>query len=350
MTKEEIIAVFDPNGTADQNAGLYGLPFTVPTAEVVILPVPWEVTVSYRGGTSRGPGAMRMASYQVDLFDEDVPDAWKLGLALDDISGEWLKQSSRVRKNAIAVIDFYESGTGITELDAQDMTQEINAECAALHQWVEERCAQYLEMGKIPAVLGGDHSTPLGLIKALAAKYPSFGILQVDAHADLRDAYEGFEFSHASIMFNALKVPQVGKLVQVGLRDICEDEVNLAAASNGRVVQHTWRQLSAATYRGVTWDAQCDAIVAGLPKDVYISFDIDGLDPSLCPNTGTPVPGGLQYEEAVHLMRKVVESGRRIIGFDLVEVSPGSSEWDAIVGARLLLKMCNLAGKSQGRI
>jgi agmatinase len=100
-------------------------------------------------------------------------------------------------------------------------------------------------------------------------------------------------------------------------------------------------------FEGVTWKMICDDIVASLPMQVYLSFDIDGLDPKLCPNTGTPVPGGLELEQAVYLIRRVADSGRKIIGCDLNEVVPGLDDWDANVGARLLYKMCNLMGKSQ---
>ena len=198
------------------------------------------------------------------------------------------------------------------------------------------------------ALLGGDHSTPLGLLQALAEKHPQFGILQIDAHFDLRKAFEGFTHSHASIMYNALDLPQVHKLVQVGIRDYCQEEVDVVAQYPGRIHCFYDRDLRRSVLHGENWWTICKRIVHSLPKEVYISFDIDGLDPSLCPNTGTPVPGGLQWEEVLMLLETIVESGRKIIGFDLVEVSGATeNEWDAIIGARMLFKLCNLTMASQ---
>jgi len=224
---------------------------------------------------------------------------------------------------------------------------DVNAASAWLNRWVEERCAQWLDAGKAVALLGGDHSTPFGFLKALAARHSSFGILQIDAHADLRDAYDGFEFSHASIMRNALTIPEVATLVQAGIRDYCDEEAAFIA-SEPRVKTFFDRDLKRARFAGTSWADQTAKIVDALPPKVYISFDIDGLDPKLCPNTGTPVAGGFEYEEALYLIEAVARSGRTIIGLDLNEVAPGDrgTEWDANVGARLLYRMCNLMALS----
>jgi agmatinase len=198
--------------------------------------------------------------------------------------------------------------------------------------------------------VGGDHSTPLGLMQAAAEKHNSFAILQLDAHADLRNAYEGFEFSHASIMYNALKIKQVSKLVQVGIRDYCEEELHLINGSAGRVKTFFDRDIKAAQYSGDSWDRICNRIIKELPEKVYLSFDIDALDPKLCPNTGTPVAGGFETGHILFLLEKLVESGRRIIAYDLNEVCPGAdNDWDANVAARLLFRIANLAAKSNGK-
>jgi agmatinase len=202
-----------------------------------------------------------------------------------------------------------------------------------------------MSRGKQVAVIGGDHSTPLGYMQALAQRYPEFGILHIDAHADLREAYEGFQFSHASIMFNALRLPQISKLVQVGIRDLCHDEVDLIQQSQGRVSAYYDPALKQKLYAGTPWLDLCKQMVSELPSQVYISFDVDGLDPKLCPTTGTPVPGGLELEQAFCLFREVVQSGRQIIGFDVSEV--GNAEWDGNVGARAVYKLCNLMALSQ---
>ncbi len=175
--------------------------------------------------------------------------------------------------------------------------------------------------------------------------HSEFGILQIDAHADLRVAYEGFTYSHASIMYNVLgNIPQVKKLVQVGIRDYCDEELDIINESNGRIVTFFDRDIKARQYEGETWKVICNDIISSLPQKVYISFDIDGLDPKLCPNTGTPVPGGFEAEQIFYLFRMVRESGRELIGFDLNEVSSGNHSGDgidAITGARVLFKLCN---------
>jgi agmatinase len=183
------------------------------------------------------------------------------------------------------------------------------------------------------------------MMQAIAEKHGKFAILQIDAHADLRNAYEGFEFSHASIMYNALKIPQVDKLIQVGIRDYCEEELNLITASNGRVKTFFDRDIKYAMYVGDSWDRVCNRIVRELPQTIYLSFDIDGLDPKLCPHTGTPVAGGFEAEQVLFLLEKIVRSGRQIIAFDINEVSPGTEgeEWDANVAARLLYRIANMA-------
>jgi agmatinase len=216
---------------------------------------------------------------------------------------------------------------------------------------VKQRCLHWMNQGKMVALLGGDHSTPFGFMQALAEKYPAFGILQIDAHADLRNAYEGFTYSHASIMHNALGLSQVSKLVQVGIRDYCEEEVNVMREQKDRVVTFFDRDIKQEQYNGKTWAQQAEHIVSQLPENVYISFDIDGLDQKLCPNTGTPVAGGFEFEQAAYLIHTVVKSGKKIIGLDLNEVAPGEhDEWDANVGARMLLRMCNCMALSNHRI
>jgi len=223
----------------------------------------------------------------------------------------------------------------------------VNDAGTDLKKWVKTEMLKIIDSKKLPALLGGDHSTPLGFMEALADQHKSFGILQIDAHCDLRNAFEGFTYSHASIMYNALQIKQVERLVQVGIRDYCEEEMKLIESSNNRVVTFFDADLKNFSYNGMTWQKQCELIVKQLPQKVYISFDIDGLLPNLCPNTGTPVPGGLEFQQAVYLLNAVVESGRKIIGFDLNEVAPGKDEWDANVGARMLFCLCHLILKGK---
>ncbi len=343
--KQQKIASFDANGVGVGNGQYFGLPFSYAESALVIFPVPWEVTVSYRTGTAKGPKAMLEASTQIDLYDHDNPNGWHAGIFTQKPKPSMQKRSAELRKKAAAYIKGLEQGK---DMSLSGVPEEIHAGSEQMNAYVYQTAKSILADQKIPALLGGDHSTPLGLMQALGEQHGGFGILQIDAHCDLRDAYEGFTYSHASIMYNALKHEQVKKLVQVGIRDYCDAELQVIDQSDRRVVTYFNDEIKRAGFTGMTWADICSRIVEELPKKVYISFDIDGLMQTYCPNTGTPVPGGLDYEQAVYLLKAVVESGRTIIGFDLVEVAPGEDDWDAIVGARLLYKMCNLALLSQG--
>lgn len=347
MTKEEKIRAFNPNDIGNTKAGMYGLPFSQEECGIQIIPVPWEVTVSYGGGTADGPEAVSEASCQVDLYDPFVPNAWKVGIYLDEISEALREKSAHLREKAEAYIEQLANG----QAPDKKVLDEITAECRKMNARVKERALHFLRQNKTVGLLGGDHSTPLGMMHALAEHAGEFGILQIDAHADLRDSYEGFEFSHASIMFNALKIPQVMRLVQVGIRDYCEEEVEVISKSNGRVLTYYDRDIKHALYSGESWAAICDKIVVNLPERVYLSFDIDGLDPKLCPHTGTPVAGGFETEQVLMLLEKAVRAGKTFVGFDLNEVSPGpeGNDWDANVAARLLYRIANLVAHSQGR-
>lgn len=348
-SKRTKIASFDQNGIGEVGSGLFGLPFTEEESEVVIFPIPWEVTVSYNAGTAQGPESMLNASTQIDLFDPELPNVWHLGIYMPQIPQDWAHESQRLREKTEEYITWLENGSQEKAGQFEDILKEVNQAGDKLLLWSKDATAAYLEQGKLVGVLGGDHSTPLGFMHALAEKHEEYGILQIDAHADLRDAYEGLTYSHASIMFNALKLPQVKKLVQVGIRDLCQAEADLVAQSNGRIITFYDSKIKSKMYEGNSWRKQCKKIIAQLPQKVYISFDIDGLDPKLCPGTGTPVPGGFEFEQAVYLIKALVKSGRKIIGFDLCEVAPGETEWNGNVGARLLYKLCNWMAVSQGR-
>ncbi len=348
MTKKEKISSFDPSGVGLRNGHFIGLPFDENDAETVLLTVPWDVTVSYTDGTATAGQNILEASAQLDLHDPDVPDAWKMGIYMRHLDLVWLNRSTELRPLAEQYIDFLENG-GLLDADfeMQAALGEINDACFDLKNWVYHETKALLEQGKRVGIVGGEHSVPLGYLEALAEHHGNFGILQIDAHQDLRDTYEGFTYSHASIFFNALKIRQVERLVQVGIRDFCEAETDLVNASNGRVHVWTDQQIREAEFEGTSFKSLCQRMVDDLPERVYISFDIDGLQPDLCPNTGTPVPGGLTYNEAIYLLKTVVKSGRKIIGFDLCEVGGMNNEWDGNVGARVLYKLCNLMGASQ---
>lgn len=339
---------FDPNGAGNPNNNVFGLPFSEEDAALVIFPVPWEVTVSYKAGTARAPEHIFRASLQVDLHDNDTADAWRRGIYMRNVDRSILLKSDYLRKEAELYINYIAQGENVNDNKFMCKTlKEVNAGGLFLNDWVYNQTKDLLNKGKMVALLGGDHSTPLGYYKALAEKHGKFGILQIDAHLDLRKSYEGFTYSHASIMYNALnEVPEIEKLVQVGIRDYGDDELQLVQESKDRVVIFFDRTMKERMYEGELWKKIADEIVDQLPQKVYISFDIDGLDPKLCPHTGTPVMGGLETEQAFYLFRKILASGREFIGFDLNEVGVSTSEWDENVGARVLYKLCNLMLKS----
>lgn len=338
------LSQFDPNGASNPNNNIFGLPFPEADARVVIVPVPWEVTVSYNAGTARAAEHVFKASLQVDLFDSDYPQAWRQGFFMRETDKKILMKSDYLRKEAELYIDYISKGDEVSKNQFMCKSlKEINEGGHFLNTWVYEKTKDLLDKGKLVGLLGGDHSTPLGYMRAIGEKYGSFGILQIDAHCDLRKAYEGFVYSHASIMYNALsEIPQIEKLVQAGVRDYCEEEWQYINNSNHRVVTYFDKEIKERQFEGQTWRHIADEIVHHLPQKVFISVDIDGLDPKLCPNTGTPVQGGFEAEQINFLFKRIEQSGRQIIGFDLNETGVSESDWDANVAARILFKLCNL--------
>ena len=341
---------YDPNGVGNPNNNIFGLPIDEENAALVLVPVPWEVTVSYKAGTSRAPENICRASMQVDLTDADVKNGWHHGFFMRDIDKKVLMKSDYLRKEAELYINYISQGEIVASNKFMTKTiKEVNNGSEFLNNWVYEQTSHLLNKGKMVGLIGGDHSTPLGFYKAISEKFGKFGILQIDAHCDLREAYENFKYSHASIMYNALsELPNLEKLVQVGIRDYSSDEQQYIENSENRVVTYFDKQIKERLFEGETWKDVVDEIIKHLPDQVYISFDIDGLDPKLCPNTGTPVQGGFETEQVFYLFKKLMQSGRKLIGFDLNEVGTSTNEWDENVGARVLYKLCNLmvAGNS----
>jgi agmatinase len=335
---------FDPNAASVADSGIFGLPFSEKESALVFLPVPWEATTSYGGGTSNGPKAILEASKQVDLFDLEVLKPYEKGLFMLEESAEIRALNETAKAQASKVIEAAGVVKGNRELEAA--LEAVNQASDRVNAYVYGEIKRLLGQGKIAALVGGDHATPFGAFQAVGEKHPGYGILHFDAHSDTRDAYEGFTWSHASIMHNAMtRLPAVGKLVQVGIRDLCEQEMDFIREQGHRMNVFFDRDIQRRKFEGESFSRIASEIVSKLPMDVWISFDIDGLDPRFCPNTGTPVPGGLEFAEALYILSAVVQSGRKIIGFDLNEVAPdpsGESEWDANVGARLLYKLSAL--------
>ncbi len=358
MDRETVIQNFDPNGVGNTQSGIFGLPFDYQQAQIVILPVPWDVTTSNLSGTAYGPQAIFDYSPQIDLCDPEILDTWKAGIYMENFPSGMLERCQELRTHVDRYIDFLEHGGNAERAPwALEILQKANKACAHTKSIVKESAKRLLKGNKIPIVLGGDHSSPLGLIEALGAQYDAFGILHIDAHFDLRNAYEGFVYSHASIMYRAIKGNSELNLISVGVRDYCKEELDFlnSLGNRGRVffdVNMKNRLLKGEQ----TWFEICEEIVSTLPDQVYISFDIDGLQPQLCPDTGTPVPGGFSFEQVSMLLMVLAKSGKKIIGADLCEVSPGNhfpiedpaKQWNANVGARVLYKLCGVVGLSQG--
>jgi agmatinase len=338
---------FDPSSAA-VGGGIYGLPFTPEEARVVLVPVPWEATVSYGAGTANGPAAILEASRQVDLRDRETGRPYEAGIAMLPIPAEVRRWSDEARRLAEPVIA---GGGPGDDPELRRAVAAVDALSERMNDWVHAQCSQWLRAGRIVGVVGGDHSVPFGALKAAAEAHPGLGVLHVDAHADLRAGYEGFRWSHASIMFNvARELGGVARIVQVGIRDYSDEEDALLRENPDRLRTYFEADMRQKIQDGETWSHLMRRVVADLPPEVWVSFDVDGLDPALCPHTGTPVPGGLSFAEASGLLRILVSSGRRVLGFDLNEVAPdpgGADEWDANVGARLLYKLIGYALMSQ---
>ncbi len=338
---------FDPNAAAQPGSGVFGLFNTEADARVVLLPVPFDATTSYGKGAAKGPAAILEASKQVDLFDLETGRPYEAGIFMLDESADVRAWNDEANGFSARVIEAAGNVAGDRALEqALEKTNELSAR---VNDFTHREAARLIAAGKIVGLVGGDHAVPFGCIRAHAEAYPGLSVLHFDAHADLRPAYEGFEWSHASIMNNVVRHCGVQKLVQVGIRDLSEEEYAQIQGSGGRIEAFFDVDLKRALRAGEPFDHACERIAGSLSQHVYISFDIDGLDPTLCPHTGTPVPGGLLFHEAMAVIEAVARSGRTIVGFDLNEVAPGQDdEWDANVGARVLYKLIGWTLVSRG--
>lgn len=248
------------------------------TARVVVIPFGLEASVSYGGGTATGPAAIMEASHQLELYDEEFDR---------EIVNDY--GIAAIREPTIAA----PLGSALDQL-------------ASLSETI-------VTAGKLPFVIGGEHSLTPGAIRPLVARYPNLAILQIDAHADLRDGYLGEHYSHASAMRRCLDNSGV-TLVSVGIRALCQAEADFAKANSGRVHIHHGRDQS---------NYDIERIVAPLAgRPLYVTFDIDGLDSALMPATGTPVPGGLGYLQSLAIVRRGCEVSQMVVGADLVELAP----------------------------
>ena len=268
-------------------------------ARAVVIPFGLEASVSYGGGTAAGPMAILAASHQLELFDEEF----------------WREP----------YLDY-----GIACLKPPKIRNGVEAALKQLEEIVEAVLAN----DKFPFVIGGEHSVTPGAIRPFVARYPDLVVLQIDAHADLRDGYGGEHFSHASAMRRVLDHSNV-TLVQVGIRGLCKAEAEYYETNRNRIHMHLGIDQA-------SWDVE--KIITPLKgKPVYITVDIDGLDSAVMPATGTPVPGGLSYLRTLEILRRASQVGR-IVGADLVEFAPikGFHAYDYMAAA-LAYKMLNYA-------
>lgn len=317
----------DFDAPAAQGSGWFGTETN--SGALALIEVPFDATSSHHRCARYGPQAMRTASHQVELTLVDGRCPARQGIVAQQLSIEQFNTEATLAMERLRQGD----------LDAARLVDDAYARVehmlgtALTEHWAQKRNV---------VVVGGDHSISYGALRLALETCPDLGILHLDAHADLRSAYEGVTCSHASIMnrIKALK-PDV-PLTQVGLRDLGAQEKQ-RIQSDPSILAFFDEALAQQQFLGMPWAEQAQAIIQTLPSEVWLSFDIDALDPSLCPNTGTPVPGGLSYYQAIDLIDRIHASGRSLIGADLTEVA--GDPYDALIGARLVYRI--LAGFSE---
>ena len=356
MLRRVDTSAFDVEGAGEEDAGIFGLPYGRDESTVVLVPVPWEPTTSYGRGAALGPAAILQASPQLDLYDPELAAIglarpWVYGIHMLEPDSDIVAWNEEACERAAPVIERGGRLAGDPQLQAD--LDRVNALCRMLDARVEQTVGELADAGHLVGVVGGDHAAAFGAIAAAARRHPGLGILHIDAHADLRRAYEGFERSHASVMHNVLhELPEVETIVQVGIRDLSQGEAAIIR-DDPRVTAIYDYALRRRRDDDQPWSQVCDHIVSQLPDQVYVSFDIDGLEPALCPGTGTPVPGGLSYGQVMTLLARLAERGKTVVGFDLVEVAPrvrhgAFDPWDGNVGARILYRLCGVALRCAG--
>lgn len=259
-------------------------------SKVVVLPFPYEKTTCYVKGTENGPDAIIKASTEVELYDEEFGNIFEIGICT-------LKPLKLKEKPELMAGIVYKN---IKEL---------------------------LNHDKFIATIGGEHSITSGIVKAFKDKFKDLSVLQIDAHADLREDYEGSKHSHACAMKRVLEICPV---VPVGIRSLSFEEAEFVKENNYKIF---WA-------KDIVYnDEWFDEAISRLSRNVYITFDLDGLDPSIMPSVGTPEPGGLSYYQALRFLKKVCEK-RNVVGFDVVELCPNKNQVSSdFTAARIIYKL-----------
>lgn len=308
--QKECLRLEQDQPISDQD-NIFGLNIDKSDASLILLPVSWEATASYHKGTAYAYRSILEASYFIDLYQSYFKDTYKAGIFMDR-----------------SVKDFP------TPKDTSPET--INPISETINEYVYKYSKSILDSNRFIGLIGGEHSIPYGLIKALTETYSdSFSVLHIDAHHDLRSSYEGYKFSHASIMYNILNDFPAINIVSYGVRDFSQAEYKLASSSSRISTFYD----SFDSYNKEDFLSNIDKILHLLKDKVYISFDIDGLEPSYCPSTGTPVPGGIPFSHAKYLLSCIGHS-KTVIGFDLCEVGVSSNLFDENTAARILYELC----------
>jgi agmatinase len=289
-----------PTGLPSNFAGLEAEFSDPATSRVAILPVPYDFSVSYQSGTRWGPAALLAASRNMEVWDDELGATYRAGIA------------------TFPELEPTSEGPGFQV------------------RRVEQAMDHLFASGKLPVMLGGEHSITAGAVRAALKRYPALSVLQIDAHADMRDRYLDSPDSHACVM---RRIRELCPAASVGIRSLSEEEAE-------HLRQHPAPIWSTRGFRALRGDLR--PVLDALTDEVFITFDLDGLDPSCLPGTGTPEPGGLDWYEAVDLVATVAEH-KRIVGFDIVELAPlpGNVASD-FLAARLTYRMIGLMLRSHG--
>lgn len=324
---------------------IFDLKSTAENSAIHLISVPWDVTASYKKGTAQGPSIILDASHQLEHYHHQYKNVFDAGIFLHPENKEIKQKNTEINALSQTIIKKFDNHDTITPEDHKNINT-INEACLWLSEQVYEDTEKMIQKEKLIGMIGGDHSTSLGVITALSDYIDTFGILQFDAHMDLRPSYQHFTQSHASIMHNILEIKDISRLIQVGVRDYSQEELTLSKQSKGRIKTYFNHDIKKELYSGKTWEYFCKKIINNCPDKLYISFDIDVLTPQYCPSTGTPVPGGLEFDQIEFLIAMLVKAKKQIIGFDIVEVAGEQDSIDAITGARILSMLCGYCYQS----
>ncbi len=340
---------FDPNTITPDNGCYFGIPLAPEDAALVLLSAPWDATASLRSGSSYAPDAIIEASRYVDFYEPLAPNSWLKGIATAPIDYSIQDLSHRLRPDAERVIKLHDE-LGMSVLDNlmyERRLRRVNEGSVEINNNIYSQASHWFDKGKIVGLVGGDQSVTYGMVKAVGCKYDGVGLVHIDSRCDMHEAYQGFDFSHASTMYNILRdVPQVKKFVSVGVQEFSPIEWE-RATSDSRVKMFTAQDMWREQFEGTTWAKIVNDIINELPENVYLALDIDGLTGECSPNKSRIMTGGMSFHQVVYLMDRIIASGRRIVGFDITEVSPNmDNKADMRLVARLLFKMCSIALKS----